>query len=259
MKTFLYLFLALFQVSISLSQVRVDTDDGASFFGIVVGQDKESITIQRKDGFRQKFALNKIDDMTELDAEIITVDSLIITSHIFFMDKDSIYYHFGRRNKELGLSRAGIVEIKYDSEILKPKVSEIDTIGYSSFGFAVGTPGLFNVVYSYRFPRSISLGIEAGGTKDIYGLQLNMGFNLSRSHSFEHNFLLAFGHISQIRKLGFDFLGYEEFEQAWTYYGIFYNINLWGIQAELGLSAGIGDFDSPMPHLQFGYVYRFID
>ncbi len=147
MKLILLIFTVLFHFCIAFSQVRIDTDKEEKYYGIVSAEDKESITILKKDGFRQIFLIDNISDIEELESEIITTDSLIYTCHIFMVDSDSIYYHYGKRNKEMGMARSKIKEIRYSTEPDVPVTNDLDTIGYSSFCFALGTPGVFNVVY----------------------------------------------------------------------------------------------------------------
>jgi hypothetical protein len=95
-----------------------------------------------------------------------------------------------------------------------------------------------------------------------YGAQINALMNLSKQQNFEMNFSLAAGYRAVT-----EFNGYEdEFEGA-SYFGGFFDINLYGIFLEAGLSfmsdngekSAITISDDIGLSFQLGYVYRFND
>lgn len=119
---------------------------------------------------------------------------------------------------------------------------------YPIFGATVGTPAGINLSIGYTWPV---LGFQLSGLYlgNIYGAQLNILFKLSETKNFSHALFLG-GGFSQVTGMG----GYDF---SWYYGAAGYNLNFFGIFAELGLSVGTGTFKNPQLTFQLGYVHRF--
>lgn len=127
-------------------------------------------------------------------------------------------------------------------------------------GLTLGTPGAFHILGGYYF-GPVGTRASIGYLASMYGIQVNVYRNLSRSDRFSHNLGIAAGyshipHIDADPVFGFPTVVGD---YHWTYIGAMYDVNINGIFGEIGLSFGSGSFHNPQLMLQVGYVYEFRD
>lgn len=260
--------LLIFSGSIGLSQVHIKTQNGESVYGIVCEETTENITILKPDGFRHIIPIKQMYYLKELDALIKTKDSTSFTAHIFFIDNDSVYYHFGGGKAPRSIPRSNVLDIEYDSgEQQKSKKtneiksdSETDTTSnrrseiqgdYWMYGITLLCPGGVNLLVGEHFDNDFGFRFQLGGLTDgeVYGIgaQFNFLYNFNRTINFEHNVSIGVGET---------FLNSLPGTDEMFYVGFFYDLNVSGFFIETGLAFNRGKVSDSYIFLQFGYVVR---
>ena len=254
MYKFLFLFLAvtLFTAVNLNAQVEVSTLSNQEIKGIVAGETADSLSLKLIDGSKITIAKSQIEDMQPCET---TVKARI--------ESKSKKPKFKTYNGSLTAVTDSSYTIQNKSgvsfNINRADVKSIDIVpvtgrkAYPMFGLTLLMPGGLNALFGYQFTSGIGFRVEAGYIGTLSGFQGNFMYNLSKSRSFEHNLSIGFGHMSGTQNKGL----FNEETKTWTYAGLFYDLNIYGLFLELGVTAGSGGFTNPQIAFQFGYVYRF--
>ncbi len=280
MKYFAFFIIILFlspAVS-TYSQVRIVTFGGDEYYGIVTDEDSESVTILKKDGFRQVVQLKEITLLKETDANIITKDSLSYKVHIYFIDNDSVYYDIGKNKAQRSIPRSKVLEINYYSgeesgqieglNEVKPSVnnngegknlpaiSEQIVGSYWMYGLTVLCPGGINLLLGKQSDNGFGWRLQGGLSPDmkdylIYGAQWNFMYNLKKTKDVEHNLSVGLG----ITTFEFEKLDYR-WKSELFYTGFFYDVNVNGFFLETGIAFAEANVSKPFMFIQLGYVFR---
>ncbi len=130
---------------------------------------------------------------------------------------------------------------------------------YPSVGILIGTPGVFNLVFSSDFSNNFGIRLCGGGLSQYTaGGEFNVLYSLYKSPTFDSHVYLSAGLLKIEEKEVA--MNYEyQFARRWNYFGFGTDINFRGFFLQLGLSFGSGDFTSPQVMGGIGYVYRFND
>lgn len=143
------------------------------------------------------------------------------------------------------LPKKDVVQVTYQDYVPKR------TDQYFTLGVTIGTPSVINMNLGHMWS---TFGVQLSGSYfgNTYGGQLNLGWKIGDSRNFLH-FLFIGGGVSQItyKDNGTDV------SHRWRYGIIGYNLNWYGLFAEIGIALGSGDYTNPQPAAQLGYVYRF--
>lgn len=239
------LFLCIFLLVIPVqSQLKIETYDEKEYTGYVTAETDKELTIRTKSGVVKNVPKTSITSYNIKKSLITTKDGKKFLYHIYKYDSSYIYY----------IQDYSVNGKMKQSNILNFDIADVSSIGYSSFGLTVGTPAALNIVYSYQSQSLLNFRIQGGIWGPANGIQANIGFNLSKSESFEHNLSICGGYSQLTDQKSFGDRIYE-----WTYTGVCYNFNWGGFFTELGLTVGEGNFSNPQLMLQLGYVYRFLD
>jgi hypothetical protein len=272
MRSVYFIILFIFSCSIALSQVHIKSHSGESVYGIVCEETVDNITVLKPDGFRHVIPIKQMYYLKELDALIKTKDSMSFTAHIFFIDNDSLYFHFGGGKTPRSIPRINVLDFEYDSGNLQinNKVNEIkpetDTDGttktgnqipggYWMYGITLLCPGGVNLLIGGQFENGYGLRFQGGlfGMSDMLstGVQLNFLFNLKKTVDFEQNISVGIGSIMYN-----EFLVGDRKTKGIHYVGMFYDVNISGFFLETGLAFNRGRVSDSYVFLQFGYVIR---
>lgn len=123
--------------------------------------------------------------------------------------------------------------------------------GYWSFGGAIGTPGIINIVVGRQLNRIFGVRVAAGYARDLFdledvyaGVELDLLIRFAGNRKIDHNAVIGIG------ALDFD-------AEEWVFAQAGYNLHAYGFHLFGGISIGEGAYDSPQPMVQVGYVHRF--
>jgi hypothetical protein len=182
--------------------------------------------------------------------------------------------HFKTGNKVLGR----IIEIRKDKnvrialmdggEIIMPQsaITGIDNVSlkplkikktnYIEAGINLGTPSIINLAVGYWFG---ALGFRVSGMyiDRVAGIQGNLNIKLYDNTSILHNIGVVFGSLKFQEANNIN--NFDKTYKYCTYLGIAYNLNWGAFFMELGITTGQGNFQSPQPCLQIGYMKRFLE
>ncbi len=262
MKKYIVFLMILSSVQL-FSQEKITTSGGKHNYGYVIDETNTHIFIRDHDGVESRIPKDFIVNRERIYSEIIMINGKKYEGHIKRITKDKIYVLL-ENSSELELNQSEIKSYEYHSTTQS---------GYPAFGATIGTPGILNLVGYYNFSNNLQLRIQGGGlSRDDpaytgyysdevmtggYGLQVNFGYLLSVSDHFEHCLSLSLGYMELYYQDYNYYFGKYSYDYDWGYVGLNYNINWGGFFAEIGLSAGEGDFSNPQLMIQLGYVYRF--
>ena len=249
------LFLIIFSISYLMSvysQIEIETKSGEKIIGLYQYEDSSRIAITKlfdtsKTYIEKKFIYKK--------------KRLCVT----LTDKSGNKYNgviesYGEGKIVLGINNYKSFVFKIEDIVLIEYHDYYKIFGYSMLGFTLFTPGGFNCILGYQF-RYFGIRFEAGfmpfGKLDSWGLQGNILLNLFKSPSTEANLSITAGR-SQVATANTGFMLSDYSLLSWSYYGVCFDINAYGLFIEAGLSFGEGDFTSPQLLFQIGYIFRFI-
>ncbi len=234
----------LFFVMPLQSQIMIETHDDHEYTGYVTEENEKELIIKTNSGIEAKVPRASIKNYTLKKSIITTKDGNKYRYHINKYDSAYVYY-----NQDYNVPG----KLKR-SDLLEFYIADASNEGYSSFGITMGTPAAINLLYSYQPLSLLNLRIQGGYIGTAYGIQANIGINLSKSNSFEQNLSICAGYSYLTPEKSYPKKTYK-----WTYTGICYNFNWGGFFTELGLAIGNGDYPNPQLMFQLGYVYRFLD
>ena len=226
----------------SYSQVEITTQSGDAFVGILYKQDDKTITLKTFDLIEIKILEKEIEVTKKLKTRLITNSGHEYSGHIKKLENNK-YTVITDSGSEIEIPVSSVKEYSTNSTVGKSKIDE-----YGMIGGALGTPGVLNLILGYQFNNSFGNKLSFGGfygEDPVFGLQINAMFNIIKRPSVEQNISLGFG--------------WSQIEHSWLYTGIFYDINIYGVYSELGLTIGDGIYSNPQLFFQLGYVYRYND
>jgi len=231
------LLLFLFTISISYSQVRIETYNDSHYLGYVIEKTNKKITIKTTRGYKVEIAQNTIRLIEEELSIIKTIYGVEYEVHIY-KENDSLYIAKDEFGSQIQINKSEIRTIK--------PLSEFKTENYISFGPYVGMPGVFNLSLGYHTGNNLNYKIKLGSPiiYGIGGVQLSFGYSFTKMEYFEQGVNLVGGL-------------FEWSDSNYQYVGVTYGLNIYGIELNLGLAGGAGSFTNPQILFEFGYIWRF--
>ena len=241
-KTFI-LALVIFITSFMqvFSQIEFELTNGEIINGFIVENKTDSLKIKTIDNFFITVPKKIIVGFEKIDATITTKSGDVYEGNITDVSESQYIL-----TTESGLS-VNIPRYTIEKVLLGNNYREKQ---YAMFGPTFLFPGGINLLFGYHFSTFAVRG-EFGFfpvENAMYGLQVNIMYNLFRNKSFEHNVSLAGGFSHQDSYYT---------DKEWTYIGFMYDFNIYGFFMEIGLTLGSGTYTNPQLGGQLGYVYRF--
>ena len=261
--------------------LQIKNNSGNEQLGRMIAQDDASITIETKDGTQIKFDRKHISSINPLQVKVKTTEDLWFQGFCT-NETDSIISLIDDSNAEYTIQKYKIVEkqlliretdkfsnnpygyflldkqkfqnenrYKSEQNYTPAPAFQESSDEYPMLGLTFLTPGGINLFGGYHYGKFTATG-EIGfipSSDLIMGFQVEFMYNLKSARHFEHN--IGFGG------------GYTYIEDQWSsptewaFFGLFYNLNIYGFFLEPGLTIGSGTYKNPQIVFQFGYVYRF--
>ncbi|MCK5741499.1 MAG: hypothetical protein KAH48_04720, partial [Chlorobi bacterium] len=126
-------------------------------------------------------------------------------------------------------------------------------------GATILSPGGINVSLGFQ-GNDYGIRASVGKKDDLKGIQLNFCRNLIKQKYFESNFSIGMGYTTESvdRKSYFYWDNEQKYQQSILYLGMFLNIHVSVLFAEIGWTTNVVGVD-PAPHFryQLGCIYIF--
>jgi hypothetical protein len=296
-KQFWVTFFSILILSTSLShaQWRIITAGGEEYTGVFISQEKDSIRIRTLDNIDVSICQDSIIISDKIKTKIETKSKDVFIGYVNNINEKELQIvteEFG----EISIQRADIIKTEsFNDEYKLPGVligtyTEPKNI-YPSFGITIGYPRNYALVFAYTIN---DWGCRLTADPDFYNsnyffYRFNLIKNISKSEHFEHNFSIAIGYdyfgertkttgtwsVEYDPKTGMYTIHYDSYsekrEYFVDYYGIYYDINFYGLFLELGAIystsfppkwsfMSVDDLEprsTILISVSLGYVYRF--
>jgi small nuclear ribonucleoprotein (snRNP)-like protein len=241
-KQFWTVLLIFFILSAAAGQAqwRITTTQGNVYRGVIVNQDNDIINLKTLDNTELTLKREIVESTIKIQTRIETKSGDQYTGFVTTIDDNRLKIILEEAG-EIEINRADIVEIEAidDRDILGERISDQT---YSALGITFFGPGMINLSYSHS-TEEVGVKVCAGTIGFNFGWQVNLLMNLNRTKTYNHNVSLGTGMM-----IADNFLWYA---------GVFYDINVYGLFLEFGLSTAIDEKLSLGPTFQVGYLFEF--
>ena len=293
-KFFSALMLLILAPCVLWSQSMIITNNDETYSGFINSKDDVQIVLQTLDGNEVKIPTGNIREITPITSTVLLKSGTSYQGTILKLNSDFCILKTAsgteikiEKHKIKTIRTENDYEISFDNHSTPVRSYETNYSGqygggrsqrysilnsqnndYSMFGASLICPGGINLIWGRQFTKH-GIRAEIGMIPEkMFGMQLNYLFNLDKRESFEHNISVGIGYSylkdntyvsdSYYNLGGYVVDGYGYYrDDDWTYAGVFYDINIYGLFLEGGITIGSGDFSNPQLSFQIGYVYRF--
>ncbi len=232
-------------------------------FGTIVKINQDSLVSRKRvfnDVYTNKGAVYKLSLIEASDNNLIFVDEE--ENELIISRDDFDYLLLNDRKIEQNNWRAiaDKREIPIPDKVLEPEKPD-DRKSYTNFGLAIGTPGVLNLVIGYDFRNNYGVRISGGGiSKRTKGIQTDLMYSIKNTNVLCSHLYIGVGYLEiedKIYNSDYDNSYHNYSEYLYATVGADFNYK--GFYANIGLSAGAGDFNSPQIMFGIGYIFRFED
>ena len=166
------------------TQVKIKMQDGKKYEGIPTYESEDSLRIISLDGTYHGLNKELIKKKTQMLSKILFKNGREIIGSVQTFDEK----HFNLQIQESDTKKQMQIE---SNDVRKIKFkNQLNSI-YGALAFTLGTPGVFNVAYSYYYHN---FGLRAGLGLKWTGYQFNLFHSIINSESVELGVSLGFGH-----------------------------------------------------------------
>lgn len=235
---------------------------GQKYFGFVIEDNKDDLSIIDQFNTKIKIKKQSITIQKRIFTEVVTRFGAKYTAHLKTIEDEFLMFTDEKGN-EIRIPRSDLDYIMLDNtkltntnwRVLSSKILSLpngNKTNYSSFGFTLGTPGVWNVNYIKNYSDGWGLKLTGGISPVDVGLQTNVLYNLDKTRALDANLFIGAGCV----------LNYEyNYSDNYIFVGTGFDINFYGLYLELGISANNSENHSKFPQIigALGYIYRFND
>ncbi len=167
------------------TQLKIKMQDGKKYEGVPTFESNDSLNIILLDGTYRGLNKNLIKKKTQMLSKIQLKNGQEIIGAIQTFDEEHFNLQIQERDtsKQIQIESNNVKKIEFKNQL---------NSSYGALAFSLGTPGLYNLTYSYYYNN---FGIRASlGLKNT-GYQFNIFHSLINSESFEIGVSLCYGHL----------------------------------------------------------------